>query len=229
MRARVPAARDMVELALAETAMMTLRALIKKGEVPPPPTELRLEDIIVTIDPHKSLEAMVSIIKGMAIVFDRIGFEVIHNNSDMRLVTSDNPISYFDPTVPDARLRPSTIHPEHGPIELLFPISPYMMFRGHSDLKFAFTRDGLAHRRSRDREEVKRFNRMTSRFGYRLIFARDLQSVPVVVKFAPLSPIMRVTTIPIPEEGEMSLREAVFGERPNKPKWKGAKTPADGN
>jgi hypothetical protein len=58
-----------------------------------------------------------------------------------------------------------------------------------------------------DRQEVKRINRFTARFGYRFVFARDRTHESLIVKHASTSPVIDM------------LKGCVFGPRPTKPKW----------
>ena len=49
-----------------------------------------------------SLHAMPDLAKGFSIILDQLGFEVLHNKTDVSFLTSDNPVVCFDPTVPEA-------------------------------------------------------------------------------------------------------------------------------
>lgn len=68
-----------------------------------------------------SLHAMPDLARGFSIVLDHLGFEVLHNKTDVSLLTSDNPVVCFDPTVPEGGVLPYQVRPPHGSIELLFP------------------------------------------------------------------------------------------------------------
>ena len=69
MRVRVPAARDMVEVMLAEQVKATARLLDQKGKLPPKPEGLEeiLDHLSVAVDPHMSLRAMGDLAYGRAI------------------------------------------------------------------------------------------------------------------------------------------------------------------
>ena len=75
MCTRIPAARDAIEAWLANSVKETGRHLERRGKLPPMPAELSRgwDDVVVSIDPHQSLHAMVPLIQGIAQVFDAIG------------------------------------------------------------------------------------------------------------------------------------------------------------
>ena len=101
-RARVPAARDAFEAAFAATVKDTMKALVRNGKLSPPP--LGFEDILdkveVSIDPHQSIHAMPGLIKKIGELFDTVGLAIIHNTSDVPFLTSDNPVAWYDPSIP---------------------------------------------------------------------------------------------------------------------------------
>ena len=44
--------------------------------------------------------AMADLAKGVGTIIDAIGFEILENHTSEAFVTTDNPVVYFDPTVP---------------------------------------------------------------------------------------------------------------------------------
>jgi Protein of unknown function (DUF4238) len=164
MRVRVPATRDMVELSLAEQVKAEARLLDELGKLPPKPEGLEdiLDHVTVSIDPHQSLYAMLPLAQGFGVVLDQLGLEVLHNKTDESFLTSDNPVICFDPTVGEGRVLPYQVRPPLGSIELLFPIDAQTVLRGRSG------RRPLRHVKLTDRQAIKRINRFTARFGYRL-------------------------------------------------------------
>ncbi len=220
MRVRVPAARDVAEAWLANSVKETARHLESRGKLPPMPTELSRgwDDIVVSIDPHKSLHAMASLIQGLSKIFNEIGLEVVRNDTDIPLLTSDNPVAYFDPDSAETALLPYTVRPGRRPIELLISVTPKLMLRGHSGLKRSFSASGISFRRIVDRQQIKRFNRIISRFGYRFVFASDRNNAPVILKYASSSPVPDFLSIKM-SNGQMVLSQMIFGERRPKPKW----------
>jgi hypothetical protein len=209
MRVRVPAARDMVEVTLAEEVKATTQLLDRQGKLPPKPEGLDngiLDHLSVAIDPHMSLHAMPHLARGFSIVLDHLDFEVLHNKTDVSLLTSDNPVVCFDPTVSEGRVLPYQVRPPHGSIELLFPVDAETVLRGHTRLRRAGPRT-LGHAALKDRQRAKRINRFIARFGYRFVFARDRSHEALIVRHARTSPVIDMRN------------GCVFGPRPTKPKW----------
>jgi hypothetical protein len=214
MRVRVPAARDMVEVLLAEQVKALARHLDQQGMLSPKPAghEDILDHLNVAIDPHQSLHAMPSLALGFGFVLDHLSFQVLHNATDISFLTSDNPVVYFDPTVPEASVLPYRVQPPTGPIELVFPIDPETVLRGLTGPP------GLHHITITDRQSVKRINRFVARFGYRFVFSRDRAHEALIAKHAGTSPVMEVSGLSGPTGGAPACGY-VFGVRPNKPKW----------
>lgn len=220
MRVRVPATRDMVEVSRAEQVKATARILDQEGMLPPRPKghEDILDHMTVAIDPHQSLLAMGDLARGFSIVLDHLGFEVLHNKTDVSFLTSDNPVVCFDPTVPEERVLPYQVRPPHGAIELLFPVDADTILRGRTGLR----RSGpqrLRHSAMTECRQAKRINRFVARFGYRFVFSRDRAHEALITKHAAKSPVVETVTVPGPTGGTLVLHECVFGPRPAKPRW----------
>lgn len=218
-RARVPASRDASEKMLAAKVKATARILDAAGKFPPKPEGY--EDILdraqVSIDPHRSIHAMVNIIRSMEAVFGRIGIGALHNTTDIPFLTSDNPVIWFDPSVPEAAMRPYALRPG-GPIVLMFPVSPRLMIYGHSSMHDPFAHYGFRHGELPTRASVKMMNRLICRFAYRAVFALGAGQEDVICKHAALSPVLRSHAVPV-GRGELLFSEYVFGKRERKPKW----------
>ena len=216
MRVRVPAARDMAELSAAANIKATVRQLDAMGELPPKPVgaEDLLDHLVVPIDPTESLRAMGSMAEGFSKTFDRMGFEILHNETNISLISSDNPVVYFDPDTPEKQLRPYDAAPPKR-IELLFPVNKRLVLRGHSDL---FGKKYVRHRTLVRSDDVKRINKFVARFGYRFIFAADEHHAPLVKKYADWSPVLRSEAIPH-KGGTLIWHRTIFGARRPKPKW----------
>lgn len=220
-RARVPAARDAAEKMLAAYVMATARQLEADGKAPPPPAGITsaLDYAVVSIDPHQSIHAMAHIVRAMGIIFDRVGLRVLHNKTDVEFLTSDNPVAYFDPAIPDDELLPYTIK-EDGHAVLLMPVSPGLMLFGASWDKERFASEGLDSAHLDDVAMVKLLNQQIVRFGYEAIFARGTPEEGLVQAHAARSPVAKA------EHFTNNGRQAVwftnvFGAREPKPKWKG--------
>jgi hypothetical protein len=214
-RVRVPATRDMAERAYAHVVMQELRSLDAAGQLDPKPKgfENILDLVEVTVDPHQSIHAMAHQLPYLGGLFDSIGYEILHNETELSFLTSDNPAIYFDPSVPEKELRPYAVDVPRRPMELLFPIDPTTVIRGHSDLRDRFARRGLRHSRVRDADAVRRINRLIARFGYELLIARDHTHSGLATRYAAESPVLAPSSNP--DELEM-----VFGRRTAKPKWR---------
>ncbi len=213
MRVRVPAARDMVEISLAEQVKADLRLLDQVGMLPPKPKghEDILDDISVSVDPHESLRTMPALLREFGLILDRLEFEVVHNETDISFLTSDNPVVYFDPTVREEMVLPYPVRPPLGSIELLFPIDPGTVLRGRTGPH------ALRHVTLTDRQSADRINRFVARFGYRFVFSCDRTHEALIIRHAGTSPISKTSG---------SYVELVFGVRPIKPKWSTDRSPA---
>jgi Protein of unknown function (DUF4238) len=220
MRVRVPATRDAVELIRAEEVKATARFLDRQGKLPPKPEgcEDILDHLSVPIDPHQSLHAMPHLAKGFGVVLDHLGFDVVHNESGISFITSDNPVVYFDPSVPEANVLPYQLRPPLDSIELFFPIDARTVLRGHTGLRRSATQS-LRHVSLTGSQEIKRINRYVARFGYRFVFAPDRTHEALIVKHASTFPVIKTVAVPRPTGGTVLWNEWVFGARPTKPKW----------
>jgi len=224
-KVRVPAARDLAEKALAHQVMRELRSLDAAGELPPKPEGLEnlLDLIEVTIDPHKSIEAMAHLLPHLGPLLDSLGYQVLHNRTEVSLITSDNPVSYFDPSIAEGQMQPYRVVRPHRPMELLFPVDPWTVIRGHSADRERFARKGLKHVDVRNPEAIRRFNRLTARFAYELIFSCDTSHGGLARAYADQSPVLRNRVL---ADGSAIL-EHVFGPRQRKPKWRRPPPPVE--
>jgi Protein of unknown function (DUF4238) len=222
-RVRVPTARDASERMLAEAVRMMSRHLYENGELPPLPSGIDYDhldrDMVITIDPHRSIHAMADLAKGMARIFDAIGFEILQNETEEEFITSDNPVVYFDPTVPEHVMEPYNISRCRMDIELLFPITPKLILWGHTVLKDQFDRRGVPYGKVKDKEFVERINRNIARFAYRFVFARTSNHQTLVRKYARRSPVAAIRHIKT-AKGRGIFVQHVFGKREPKPKWR---------
>jgi hypothetical protein len=220
-RARVPSARDAFERMLAGQVMATTRMLDRQGKLPPAPKGLEkyLDRIQVAIDPHQSIIAMVPMIQAMGLILDQLGFVVLHNETNVDFLTSDNPVAYYDPALQGDALLPYTL-PENGGAELMMPISPRLLLYGNSLDKQRFAQRGLEYFRLVDVERVAAMNETIVRFGYEAIFANSNAVTELVKKHAALSPTLEVAHVAT-HKSQLVLYQNVFGTRERKPKWTG--------
>lgn len=220
LRVRVPASRDPVELSLANMVRRTAKRLEQRGDLPPPPSgfETLIDDMEISIDPHQSIHAMVSLLKGFGSLMNYIGIEVVHNTSETPYITSDNPVIYFDPDIPESNLLPYPVRPPHR-VELLLPVTPKLLIRGTTELPVIRSDMQPQHTQMRIGADVRRVNRMVARFGYRFVFASHAKLSKLVEKHAALSPTIKFDNTSIDSKGEFIPSQMVFGPRPRKPAW----------
>lgn len=218
-RARVPASRDVVEWMLAETWKARTRILDAAGQLPPKPAGFEdiLDHVEVAIDPHQSIHAMAHLVRGFGYVFDQMGFRALHNKTEVTFITSDNPVIWFDPSVPDDDLKPYVLQPG-GPVMLLFPVSPSLVIVGDSSRRTEFVVNGLDMADLSDRQLVKAINRQVCRFSYEAVYAQKAGHEKLIQKHAARSPVPEFTGVSA-GKGEIPLFQMIFGKRERKPKW----------
>ena len=214
--ARVPANRDFVERIHAEMLKSMMRNLDATDELPPPPEGYHdiLSQVEVSIDPHQSILAMPNLLGAAGEILDEIGLDVIHNETDIPFLTSDNPVIWFDPSVPEEEMQPYNIQPS-GPIMLFFPVTPNLMILGGTFLLEKFAHNGMEHMKCRNLEFVNKCNRCICRFAYETVFTREKGQEAVIEEYADVSPVLKPTRI-----GPYTVFQRVFGKRKRKPAWK---------
>lgn len=219
-RVRVPASRDMVEAALAQTVKDTMKVMLASGELPPPPAGLEdlPNQVQVSIDPHRSIHAMTAIIEGMGQLYSMIGLAAVHNATARPFLTSDNPVLWFDPSLPFDTQRPYTINPDGGPVLLVFPVSPTLALVGSNEYKETFGQHGLLHSDAPDETWVEVINAQVCRFAYEAVIANSAGQEEVIAKFADISPVHEAVALPV-ARGAATIHRQVFGPRLAKPKW----------
>lgn len=219
-RARVPAARDLTETALSAGVLSDFERMDQAGLLPPKPPELLARPDVkfaVAIDPHQSLHGIAYHLKRFSRLLDRLAFDVLHNETSVTFLTSDNPVAYFDPNVPEKSMQPYETREPNGPVELLFPLDPRTILRG-TMLTGKRSPNSILHRRLKDEAAAHRFNRIAARFAYRMAFASDRSHRGVVRRYAALSPVLRDAG-PIPGTPSRIIARSQFGPRPKKPRW----------
>ena len=142
-------------------------------------------------------------------------FEVLHNQTSIDFLTSDNPVAVFDPSVPETQMQPYDLQTDVKSIELLFPLTSRLMLRGVAGLRFA---PAVTHLRLTAEQEVKRLNRLGAKFGYRMIFANSGEFAKLAQKYANVSPVSKFERWR-QGNGYATKRKLVWGQRPTKPKW----------
>ena len=220
-RVRVPAARDAVEKAEAEGVMSALRVMDANGMLPPKPSgrEDILDHVEVAIDPHRSLLAMKNLMDGIVSVFSEIGLGALHNKADIPFLTSDNPVIWFDPSVPEIEMRPYVWRPG-TPVVFIFPVAPDLIIYGHSSMREQFVSHGFGYGDLSDPKSAEMINRQICRFAYETVFAQKPGQERLIQEHADVSPVLQTSPLPL-EKGEVLVFQNFFGTRARKSKWLG--------
>jgi hypothetical protein len=123
-----------------------------------------------------------------------------------------NPVMYFDA---DRPLRKITPYRGSHNTELLMPISPTRVLRGHPDLKPQYGQSDIAYRTISSTAEIRRINTLASMFGYDFVFANSREHEATITKYLSTAPVLRTKSV-----GKALAFETVFGPKPRKPKWR---------
>lgn len=220
-RARVPACRDIAEAMLAQTVKDTMSVMLANGKLPPPPPGLEdlPNQVRVSIDPHRSIHAMAVVIQGMGSLYSMLGLAALHNATTLPFLTSDNPVLWFDPSLPFHLQRPYTINPDGGTAFLFFPVSPKLALVGSTDYKDTFSQHGLLHSDVPDKAWVASMNAQVCRFAYEAVISQSAGQEEVIAEFAGVSPVHEASALQV-GNGIATLHRHAFGPRVAKPKWR---------
>lgn len=210
-RVRVPASRDATEARLAAQVHRLMLDMVESGQLPPPPQQLQglLDQVVVSIDPHRSIHGMVDDVFAARQVFESIGLCALDNRTNTPFLTSDNPVIWFDPSVPVSELQPYAVSSD-GPVMLLFPVSPTTVLVGTTEQKAGFSEHGLTYGEVPDEDWVFRVNLEVCRFAYKAVYASQPGGEELVQAFADVSPVWQ-------QDGRGG--GLIFGNRQTKPKW----------
>ena len=223
-RARVPACRDAVELALAATVKNMAKKMYRDGRFPalPKGSENLIDEMQISIDPHQSIHAMVSIIQGIGKIIDSVGWVIFHNDTSRPFLTSDNPVIWFDSSLPFSQQKPYTINPL-GPVLVQFPISPTILLVGASEYRENFLHHGLVHADTSSDEWVEHVNAQTCRFGYEAVISNTGSQAELIAEFSEISPVHASNSV-MSNNASAVLHSFEFGSRSKKSKWKEKKS-----
>ncbi|MGO4405196.1 DUF4238 domain-containing protein [Bosea sp. RAF48] len=210
MRARVPATHDRIALMLEAKLRSQYKTLDAMGALP---RELeryagQFDTVPVGINPHETLLAMQDEFKAFGDLCFRLGFEVLHNKTDTPFLTSDNPVCTYDP---QRLLLARTPYDHSGEIELIFPVTAWMLIRGSN--KRGPGNVISRHRNVTDKRMVRRFNRTIAQFAYRMTIGQDRSSDDIVRAHAALVPTISTEVRRLDNEIQILWRH-VFGRRP---------------
>lgn len=216
---RVPAFRDAVEQSLHRVARADYERFKEAGLLPPPPAGFPdlADKVEIVIDPHQSIHALIAVKDQVGPIFDSFGYVIVHNESGLKFLTSDNPVCYFL-TQPDDNLIQPYSWDQGKDRELFFPLSPTLALYGSQHDRERFRRKGLKYSTLRDRKLAARFNRLVARFGYELLIASDPLPSTFVNRFAGQSPVLS-PSFPGFYPEEIKLPPFTFGQRQKLKKW----------
>ena len=203
-RLRVPAIRDHLERMMAEAGKSVLRIANKR------------DDFEIAPDPCMSLLSLSETEGIIELISEEMGWCALHNKTDLPFLTSDNPVIWFDPSVPEDQMQPYA-HWPGSPLTFIFPVSPDCAIHGHSNMRRQFASRGFTHRDLSDRKSVKTINRHICRFGYEMVLAQERGHEPVIAKYSDKSPVSQILRLPS-ADGDL-ISSPVFGPRKPKPKW----------
>lgn len=209
MRTRVPAARNFNEEIIALEMRTGLKVFAEMGRLPEKLKryEHELDTVDIAIERQRTLGKMSEDMRRFGDMTQRLGFEILCNETGTDFITSDNPVAYFDPG--DAGIRRPYI--ENEKIELYFPLSPTLAFHGANRLR----RFGQMprFRTVTDTTKVRAINRITARFAYRLAFARDRSHNDLIARHSATSPVLDPKVVRKPKEIQYHVGHR-FGPRP---------------
>jgi Protein of unknown function (DUF4238) len=211
MRARVPAARDFHESAMALKMRIETKALASMGKLPAELLryEHELDTVDITVNRHRTIHTMSEDMRALADMTLLLGFEILLNETDLDFISSDNPVVYFDPSKPSPEVTPYDVDRK---VELYFPLDARTLLRGSHRLR---TRGQIPRVRSlTDKMRVRAINRTIAQFGYRFMFANDRTHDALALAHAARSPVLDAEVRkPSTREIEIHLRHK-FGSRP---------------
>src|SRR5262249_9267191 len=136
--------------------------------------------IVITIDPHKSLEAMADLARGFSKVVFELQFNFITNRTSVDFNCSDNPIVYFPAGQTPDLCNPYRFRPGE-PFEFIFPISKRHCLYHNSFSPMAAQK--IAVTETNNVDFVRRINNFVGAFADRyVISARKLDAAETPAK-----------------------------------------------
>lgn len=207
---RVPAARHRHELLLATKLRAEAMALERRGTLPDVYQRYagQLDTVPVAANPQRSIATMKEDMLRFGDLCFQIGFEVVHNDTDLSFITSDNPVCVYDPRRLPVIGRP---YEYDGQVELICPLDANTLLRGNSRIR-PVNRISR-HVRIKGRGEIARLNSTLSRFAYGLAMAPDRSSDKVIAMHAARCPTISFKVVETDAGGDIIWRH-VFGPRP---------------
>uniref|UniRef100_UPI003A941A13 DUF4238 domain-containing protein n=1 Tax=Parasphingorhabdus sp. TaxID=2709688 RepID=UPI003A941A13 len=209
------AARDYQESLMALETRTSFKAFADMGKLPEKMKryENELDTVEVTIDRQRTLGTMIEDMRRFGDMTRLLGFEILRDDTGTGFLTSDNPVLYFDPSDPGIR------HPyiENSRIKLFFPLTPVHVLHGATRLQHLGQVPQV--RGISDAKKIQKINRHTSRFAYRLAFAKDRAHDQLVQRHAATSPVFTARVVRTPKKIDYHIAHK-FAARPNLPAFK---------
>ena len=217
-RVRVPCFRDAIEQSLERSAQMRFDELRRGGLLPKPPDDFvdYIDSVHIAVDPHQSIHAMARLLPRLGIIIERFGYTILHNETCIDFITSDNPVLYFDRSAYE--ILPYSAKAEMIG-ELLFPVSPRIMLHGQTSDRPRYRRKGLKHLTLKDTDRISRYNQTVAMFAYEALVSRNALSSAFSRRFANFSPVLDPTFTGFDPEN-MQMPPFVFGGRYKLAKYK---------
>lgn len=224
MRIRVPALRDMIESSAKIPLRKILDGKIRRGDLPTVPESLipHLHRIGIAIDPQRSLTSMPVMLNRFALILGSLHYRVIEIPEEFCFITTDNPVCYFEKNRRLCSIKPYHFGSDVRNIRLLFPLSSHCIV----DARAGF--HSISYERLGDERKISAINLILAKFSYRLVFSARESLLASARSFSRISPIANEKAIgPRISDGRPGsfsfVDDWVFGARPSKTKWDGAR------
>lgn len=208
--ARVPAARHRHELLVATKLRAEAQGLERRGALPEAlkPYAGQLGTIPVAANPQQSIPTMMEDMRRFGDLCFEIGFEVVHNDTELPFITSDNPVCVYDPRRLPVIGRP---YEYDGEVELIAPLDARTLLRGSN--RIHPVNRISRHVRIGDRSRIARLNNTLSRFAYGLAMTSDRSSDGVIALHAARAPTLSIKVVERDNGADIVWRHA-FAARP---------------
>lgn len=206
MRVRGPAMRERSAMMIAAKLRAQMQSAEEQNKLP---TDLqryarRFDTVPVGANPQASLQLSLDAIESFGDLCFRLGFEILHNQTGVTFLTSDNPVCIYDARQSVLKRVP---YAEDGDVELLFPIDARTLLRGSKKL-FPYN-EIVRHRNVTESSKVRRYNTTVAQFSYDGILAADRSSDSLALHYSRLVP-----TVTTERRGNQIVVRDVFGLRP---------------
>ena len=213
MGTRVPAKRDGIEYFRAQIAENASGIVFTPEENP------ILNGSNIAINPDMNLhDTFFLAIKGIEKLLKKMDYRVLHNQTDIPFLTSDNPFVYFEYNSTGEYhnlAHPFTSKTKH--YEMFFPITPNHVIHGTPRLS-----DGSSFKYGygeiTGKQFVKMINRLICKFSYDWIFSQERGPDELINKYSKISPILYTK---VRDEANIQGLEHgwIFGKKREKIKW----------